>query len=138
MFRVAWLALPVLTACVTPAGQRVSVLLLNETVICNGPAFPGPRSEGPDYTNAYPTSGVVVLDQTDDLYMLEFTATNADQGHTRPTIRNGLEVVVPCLAGEETLTVRRASILHSRRDGPSSGGSSPAPGGGGNAAAPSR
>lgn len=123
------------SACITPVGQKVTVLLTNETVTCNGPAFEGPSTEGPDYTTAYPTSATLLLEQTDDLYMLQFEATNADRGFTRPSLRNGLEVTLPCVQGETELVVRRATILQARAesgdDGGSSGGSSnPPPGGG--------
>jgi len=129
-----------LAACVTPVGQKVTVLLTNETVTCDGPAFEGPGTEGPDYTSAYPASGVVLLEQTDDLYMLQFQATGADRGFTRPTVRNGLEVIVPCVQGESELVVRRASILQARTEaegsstgdgGSGGGGSNPPPGSGG-------
>ncbi len=121
-----------LAGCVTPVGQKVTVLLLNDTVPCSGPAFAGPGTEGPDYTSAYPASATVVLDQVDDLYMLQFNASNADVGHSRPTLRNGLEVTVPCTAGESELIIRRASILQARSsdETTSPGGSSTPPPGG--------
>lgn len=131
-----------LSACITPVGQKVTVLLTNETVSCDGPAFEGPATEGPDYTTPYPASATLILEQVDDLYMLQFEATNADRGFTRPSIRNGLEVTLPCVQGETQLVVRRASILQARSeaaggsgddggDGGSGGGSNPPPGGGG-------
>ncbi len=99
----------VATACATPFGQKVTVLLTDETVDCvtaNGD------------TKAYAT---LELDQPEDFYQSEVVSQVDGTAYLLPATRDGTTVTYECPADFSSLIVRHASVLQAKR--PTTGGS---------------
>lgn len=105
-------------ACVTPAGQKITVLLSFVELPC--------ETEGDRTVARLP------LTRDDDLYQATLIRAD-DVAITLASERSGLEAVFECPEGVSTITVRHAPILQATREGgggtTDSGGSNPPPGG---------
>lgn len=89
-----------LSGCVVSQGQKVTVLLLDETIPCEG-------------ANPDPTA-TLALDQADDLYQVQVKEVDTGKVYTLAGVREGLQVTFTCPAGFTELLVRHGTILQER------------------------
>ncbi|MCB9666445.1 MAG: hypothetical protein H6732_20210 [Alphaproteobacteria bacterium] len=104
--------------CLTPAGQKVTVLLTDRTLTCTEDAD-GKRI------------AVLELAQEDDLYQVPLVERATGVVRTLAGRRDGLEVTFDCPESLGELRVRLATILQSRADVSADTGSGSSSGGGG-------
>ena len=94
----------VATACSTPFGQKVTVLLTDETVDCVTP-----NGE----TKAYAT---LELEQAEDFYQSEVVSQVDGTAYLLPATRDGTTVTSECPSGFGSLIVRHATVLQAKRE----------------------
>ena len=94
----------VATACSTPFGQKVTVLLTDETVDCVTP-----NGE----TKAYAT---LELEQAEDFYQSEVVSQVDGTAYLLPATRDGTTVTYECPSGFGSLIVRHATVLQAKRE----------------------
>lgn len=94
----------VTTACATPYGQKVTILLTDDTIDCVVP-----NGE----TQAVAT---LQLDQPEDFYQSEVVNQTDGTAYLLPATRDGTTVTYDCPAGFDTLVVRHATVLQAKRN----------------------
>lgn len=95
-------------SCASPYGQKVTILLSDETVDCVTP-----NGE----TKAYAT---LELDQPEDFYQSEVVSQVDGTAYLLPATRDGTTVTYECPTGFASLIVRHATVLQAKRDGATS------------------
>jgi hypothetical protein len=95
----AILCCALLTACVTPQGQKVRALLVDHELTCND------SGDGETFLAS------MELSQEGDYYVAEVVEGSTGHRITVPSTRDGAQVVFVCPPGLEVLTVRTASVL---------------------------
>jgi hypothetical protein len=91
-----------LTACATPYGQKVRVLLVDHEAKCN-------EADGVLLAS-------IELAQERDFYLAEVIDSSTGDAFIVPSVRLGTQVVFTCPAGIELITVRTASVLSSSEE----------------------
>lgn len=91
------------SGCLTPAGQKVTVLLTDRTLPCE--AADGERR-----------TAILELSQEDDFYQAPLVEKSTGFVRTLAGTRNGLTVTFECPSSVDELLVRHATILQSRAD----------------------
>lgn len=95
----------VATACATPFGQKVTILLTDETVDC---VVPNGETKG---------VATLELDQPEDFYQSEVVNQTDGTAYLLPATRDGTTVTYECPSGFDTLIVRHATVLQAKRGG---------------------
>lgn len=105
-------------ACTTPFGQKVTVLLTDETLSCVTPTGGGDAVAS------------LELDQPEDFYQSEVIDQETGVAYLLPATREGTAVTFECPDGFSELIVRHATVLQAKQDygtTPTTGGGAAAP-----------
>lgn len=94
------------SACASPFGQKVTVLLNDDIIDCVAPKKGGVAT------------ATIELDQPEDFYQAELVSADKSEGILLGARRVGTTVTFECPDGLDSLVVRHATVLQAKSGAP--------------------